>query len=221
MTDFQYVLADITHIITCLYAMSIAIREPSPRDRLYKYPGIKVSHYEPDELRVQDMFPGAPEYLTRRLVKANLRRRQLLQINQGHHNKILGRIDDAELQHRQRTLAISELETTASQYESPSILIEARADCEAALPPTTVVSSAWNSHTTLSTFVERTDTKIRPEDNFETESEAEQSQTSYASSSGGTSHLYIPPLPSALNGRPSECPYCFLTIKPKDTPSWM
>lgn len=61
MTDFQYALADITDIITCLYALSIAIQEPSLRDRLHKYQEIQVSHYELYEnLRARDKFPVHP-----------------------------------------------------------------------------------------------------------------------------------------------------------------
>ena len=222
--DFDHLLSDITHIITCLYRFSMALQNPAPKDRLHKYKGIKVSHFAPyDTLYARDKFPHAPQYLQERLAKEIGRRRQLVKYYEQHHTKIKGKSEPvceemANRAIRQDTTIIKELAGTIEGVCGIKSL--ALVHSSSGRPPT--VSTALNSHTTLSTFVDRA-----PGANHDTlgivdtESEAGQSQTSFASSASGLGRLRIPCPPVAPAGAPFECPYCFSIIAPNTFHAWM
>ena len=100
--SFEHLMLDIVHIITCLYKFSIAIQSPAPRERLHKIALINVSHFENWDIQhINGMFyPVDPENnfrieeeLSKRLGKANTKRRQLLKYYEAHHKKIAKHID--------------------------------------------------------------------------------------------------------------------------------
>lgn len=84
--------------------------------------------------------------------------------------------------------------------------------------PSTIATTT-KSETTVSTFVQREQIAI------DALSEADQSQTSFASSVGGglQSYINVPPPPEdegAFGGNPFECPFCFSIIRVTDHQSW-
>ncbi|KAF8417841.1 hypothetical protein EV426DRAFT_352449 [Tirmania nivea] len=86
-TDIEYVVSNTTHIITCLYNLSMIIQSPAPRDRLHKSQAIPIAHFLPYEKQhMQDKFPQAPTFLVERLARANVARRQLLKYFQRLHD---------------------------------------------------------------------------------------------------------------------------------------
>ncbi|KAA8894845.1 hypothetical protein FN846DRAFT_785837, partial [Sphaerosporella brunnea] len=94
-SELEEYFLEITHIITCLYELSITIRNPSPRDRLEKSSKINISYFESyDIAHVSAKFPNAEEYLCTQFGRANTRRRQLLRYNEQHHKKIAARYHD-------------------------------------------------------------------------------------------------------------------------------
>ena len=61
-SELQSLLNDIRHIITSLYNISIAIRNPVPQERLGKFAAIDVSYFKRWGIdRIKHKFPGAPE----------------------------------------------------------------------------------------------------------------------------------------------------------------
>ncbi|KAF8243706.1 hypothetical protein K440DRAFT_589332 [Wilcoxina mikolae CBS 423.85] len=97
VSELEECFLEITHIITCLYELSITIRNPAPRDRLAKCSKINVSHFESfDVAHVSEKFRCAEEYLCVQFGRANTRRRQLLIYNELHHKKISGRYEKPE-----------------------------------------------------------------------------------------------------------------------------
>lgn len=93
-SELQGLLKDIRHIITSLYNVSIALRNPQPRERLAKFAAIDMSHFKPWDIdHIKQKFPRAPEYLIQRLGEANCKRRQFLEYYKNHHDKISRYID--------------------------------------------------------------------------------------------------------------------------------
>ena len=102
LSELENLMLDTTHIITCLYKFSITIQNPAPKERRHKIALIDVSYFEHWDIKhinekfgqvdPQNKFRVA-EYLTRRLGKANTRRRQLLKYYESHHKTISRHID--------------------------------------------------------------------------------------------------------------------------------
>ena len=213
-TPFEDCLNEISHIITCLYKFSIAVRNPTPRDRFEKCAHIDMSHFEDfDVSHVAEKFPDidGKNYLIQRLGKANTRRRQLLRYHEKHHQKIAG--------HRHAANGADVFETQAKtyphQFEGDSV----------GQPNTEFTQTA----TTVSTFLQPTAQgyhETSPIDAEETRSAGGLSQTTYNSSSssegsGGQLRVPDPPTNNPFDGVPFQCPYCFTLISPNSQMSWM
>jgi len=72
-TPYEECLAEISHMITCLYKFSIAAQYPTPRDRLEKCADIDMSRFEVFEVaHVTEKFEAMEgnNYLIQRLGKA-------------------------------------------------------------------------------------------------------------------------------------------------------
>lgn len=81
-------LHDIGDIITALYRLSMAILNPSPRDRPTNFDKMDRSCYETFKIIILEKFPSAPEYLVKRLADANTRRWQTLECLKEHHEEL-------------------------------------------------------------------------------------------------------------------------------------
>lgn len=58
-TELQQAFMDIVDIINCLFKLSIAIRNPSPHDRLVKAAVVDTAFYEEWDIQhVKNKFPG-------------------------------------------------------------------------------------------------------------------------------------------------------------------
>jgi len=207
--DFMTLINDISHIITCLYKLFIAIRDPAPRDILHKLASIDVSHFELwDVQHISNKFLLAPDFLAQRLGKANTKRRQLLRYRQQHHNKIARYID---LPPQDSLEPLQLKKRNYNEMNDPYL--------EAKGPGT--VSTALKSQTTVSTVKPK---EVRPVIH-EGGSDAGHSQTSYATSNDSAQHrrIHVPPPPNfdaAYDGQPFECPYCATLITLDSMRSW-
>lgn len=198
-TELQEQFKDISHVITCLYRFTIAIRSPAQRDRLQKCAFIDVSHYEFFDIQhASNKFPGVEQTLLDRLGKANSRRRQLLIYHERHHTKIARYIDAPA----QPTAGRHE----DTEYQDLSKIAETL-PTHVLNPSPSTIAPTINTYTTVSTFVQG------PVRLIDTGSDAGQSQTSYATSSGDDTRckLRVPPPPNSA-GEPFECPYCFTIV---------
>lgn len=207
-TELQEQLKDISHVITCLYRFTIAIRSPAQRDRLQKCAFIDVSHYEFFDIQhASNKFPGVEQTLLDRLGKANSRRRQLLIYHERHHTKIARYIDAPA------PTTVDRLEET--EYQDLSKIAESL-PTDVVNPSPGTIAPTMNTFTTVSTFVQG------PVRVIDTGSDAGQSQTSYATSSGDDTgyKLRVPPLPNT-DGEPFECPYCFTIVDIDGSKAWM
>lgn len=212
-------MMDIGHIITCLFRLTISIQNPSPRDKPAKFAAIDVSHFEEyDFNHVSAKFPSAPQYLIKRLSRANTKRRQILKYMEQHHQKLAhdyeqssltdGRHPDLEQvgQHAMKDEGSGEddISTRETEHISQSVAGD--------------TATVANTHTTVTTFVEDA---FRGEDTEEMIADS-QSVTSFATSAGSDiteSRLRVPAPPNAGTDdedEPFQCPYCFLITVPRN-----
>lgn len=239
LTDFEYLVLDITHIITCLYRFSIAIQNPAPKERLHKIALIDVSHFKDwDVQHIIEMFhPADPHnnfrvdgFLSERLGKANTRRRQLLGYYKSHHEKISKHIDDPPSS--ASVIEGTELPTvmvpTGEGAPAPQMLPNperAATVCTMAMSQTTVPTikpepkkgdeAEWKLPQTPYA-------KLRQAVEVE-QNDDQLSQTSYATTINHKMRIRVPSPPdeiAAFDGEPFECPYCFTITEIRDRQDW-
>ncbi|KAI5777176.1 hypothetical protein EDC01DRAFT_624436 [Geopyxis carbonaria] len=136
-------LFKIKTIITCLYRLSITIRNPALRDRSQKYARIDLSHYEQwDIRRVADKFINAEDFLTTRLGKANTKRRQYLYYEKIHHENIAEMNDDGLSSFaKSQTTATAFIPTPNTTFDEGTMAEEAMSQTTLATTMTTSVGS--------------------------------------------------------------------------------
>lgn len=82
---------DISHIVTCLYKLSITIQNPASQHRVENFSKISMEiHRGLDTQHISDKFPLAADYLVQRLANANIMRRQFLEYYKKNYEKIKG-----------------------------------------------------------------------------------------------------------------------------------
>ena len=113
--ELEDCLLSITNGVNCLYNFSIAIRNPTKRDQSFKWKSVdRFCYTKYDIEHVRNKFPKAQEYLVNRLGEGNTQRRQLLEYNNLHRQKIAApEFDDNDT----RTIAFTS--TTVPTYVSP------------------------------------------------------------------------------------------------------
>lgn len=217
LSELEYLLSDITHIITWLYKFSIAIRNPAPKERLHKIALINMSHFDYwDMMHIDDKFrPVDPQnnfrvakYLSERLAKANTRRRQLLKYLEAHHQKISQYIDDPFLSNS------STIERNQLANASKSVMSIAEGGSASTLEKIPTSKSVTTVPTVKTEQQHAVKTK-RDEDQL--------SVTSYATSTNHPMRICVPPPPNenaAFEGKPFQCPYCFNIIEITSRQDW-
>lgn len=87
-TELKQISASVKNIVTCLFRLSMAIREPAPDSQLKRSITIDKSYYESHDVQhVQAKF-GRDDFLTERLGRAISGRRQYLAYREEHHRKL-------------------------------------------------------------------------------------------------------------------------------------
>jgi hypothetical protein len=188
---------EIRHSISSLFRLAVVIQNLSSRDRLERMERIDVSAYKSYDINhIKEKYPLSEKsgYLSERLGKANTKRRQILQYNEKHHQKIVGAVEGTDAMVPGGNGDILGFHESDYMSEAASTNMQ------------TMVSTVYEDN--ISSFY------YRP-DNDDNQSETGYSQTSYASSSGsafGSSSLRVPPPPAGYDGEPFECPYCFQIV---------
>lgn len=220
LSEFECLMSDITHIITCLYSFSTAIQNPAPKDRLHKTALFDSSYFEGLDIKhVQKMFrPMDPQssfkiakYLSERLGKANTKRRLLLKYYRAHNKEIPQYIDDSRIaiERNESSKPVTSTMESGSLRAATNILDLNRA---------ATVDTTTKSQATLPTI------KLRLSQANESEQDEDQlSQTSYATSTNHAIRIHIPSPPiddAAFRGEPFKCPYCCNIIKVRSRQDW-
>ncbi|KAI9772000.1 MAG: hypothetical protein M1840_001288 [Geoglossum simile] len=208
-TEIQLLFRDLNEIITCLYKLSITIRNLVPRDLVLKATVVDVSHFETwDVKHVEERFPLANPALTERLGKANTKRRQIFKYLEKHHKKFSRNLD-----------SLMPLETfsstdAASPGRDGQMLSGEHDTATTAIATPSTNATTTNTQTTVVTFVEIGE-EVFVDDRA--------SESTFASSEGvdDESCLHVPSPPNgALDGEPFECPYCYEMMKVSGVISW-
>ena len=227
LSDFVFKLDDIANIISCLYNLSVAMRQPVPQDRLQKYAAIDLSHYEFfDKQHALEKFPNAKPHLIERLGNANTQRRQYFKYRLLHHEKIakgLEYIGPATSGHKS-TLpgldgAILVPQSTHTHHDADPIQGRSVTNEGAG----TVVTAAKTS-TTIS-IVSKSAVVRSVLDTIEVESEGGKTATSFGTiiEGGNVKLLKVPDPPDAdrlFAGNAFQCPYCYSLIIVKNSKAW-
>jgi hypothetical protein len=205
-TPFSETKTQISHIITYLYRLSIAISSPAPQDRLERMTSNSMSYFETfdiDHISNKYKFDEKNRYLLDRLGKANTKRRQLFKYYEDHHQRIIGRRPTSpEAGSQPGSPGVENFEMDENDYYQsdgvPSVM-----------------------DTTVHTFYDgnRKSSAIEPL-NLDSRSETGFSRTSYASSAADSDNLRVPALPEEAKTGPFQCPYCFIIVETGDRASW-
>ena len=218
LSEFDYLMSEITHIITCLYKFSIAIQHPAAKERLHKIALPDISYLEDLDIRhIDRMFcPMDPlnnfrvaRYLSERLGRANTKRRQLLNCYKAQSKETPPYIDDSPSSNE-----VNYTFKSTSTREGGSVT-----DSRKTLDP----KSATTGYTKMKpqTTVPTINIELSQEDKLE-EDEDRRSQSSYASSTSHAVRIRVPPPPTdnAFKGEPFKCSYCFNIIKIRSRKDW-
>ena len=94
-TELKHILTTIRSTVTCLFRLSMAIRDPAPNTQLRNFITVNKSYFETyDILHVQSKFPQAEIYLTERLGRAMTGRRRYLTYREEHHQKLAKNVEE-------------------------------------------------------------------------------------------------------------------------------
>ena len=216
--DIIFLLDDVKHIISCLYNLSITMRQPVPLDRLQKYAKIDLSHYTLfDRQHARERFPSSPEYLVTRLGDANTKRRQYFQYQLSHHKKIARHIDE-----RAQNVTLGN-----DAYHHKSIVSSADPTQQlerVPAPQDPIACSVTNAApllATISIIPQDTATlgKAATLDDAEIQSEGGQTATSYGTAAEPKEYIPLHEK-SVFNGNAFQCPYCYSLIRVQSERAW-
>ena len=216
-SEFEGLMSDISHIITCLNNFSTAIQNPAPKDCLHKISLVDISYFEILDIKhIDKMFcPVDPndrfkvaKYLTERLGKANTKRRQLLIYYKAYLKKI-PRYADHSTSSRvsMERYELTNTSIPTMEYENSRVLAKIL-DLKKAATVYTMTGSQT---------IEPASQKITIE-----QDEDQLSLSSFSTSTNHTMRIRVPspPIDNAFRGKPFSCPYCFNIIKIRSRQDW-
>jgi hypothetical protein len=88
-TELEQICADLVEINTSLFRLSMNMRKPTAYERFLKARSLNASYYyQFDKDHVRNKFPKAKAFLCTRLGRANSQRREFLEYQRSHHEKL-------------------------------------------------------------------------------------------------------------------------------------
>jgi hypothetical protein len=89
-TELKQLSASIKNTVTCLFRLSMAIRDPAPNTQSRSFITVDKSYFQNHDIQhVESKFPQAAGFLTERLGRAISGRRQYLSYREEHHQKLV------------------------------------------------------------------------------------------------------------------------------------
>jgi hypothetical protein len=93
-TELSQLIASVKTLITSLFRLSMALRNPAPNSQSTSTISMDKSFYEQHDIQhVIEKFQNAPHYLAERLGRALSARRQYLSYREEHHKKLTKNIE--------------------------------------------------------------------------------------------------------------------------------
>ncbi|UKZ89703.1 uncharacterized protein TrAFT101_004742 [Trichoderma asperellum] len=178
-------------VVESLIRISIAIRTPASVDRYAKAEKVNVDHFYPtDKGHIDELFPKAVPILRERLLRAVLSRRRFLQYTQEHKEKLAMEAPFQQDEKRDETLLAEEKSEFADTMATP-------------FSPDILIDD------------------ITPIGVSDSASDGAASDVSDSSSIRSDMSARVPPMPPmGQEGKPFECPCCFLMIEAKNRGKW-
>ncbi|KAM3426385.1 hypothetical protein NHJ13734_009490 [Beauveria thailandica] len=181
--------------VDSLKRLSIAIRTPASVDRYAKAKNIDIDYFGPsDKGHIEHFFPKADPVLQDRLLQAVLRRRRFLKYSADHKEKLARQValePDQEGDETQETLFAGAESEFADTVATPFSPHDVDMD---GIVPMGISDSASDGAST---------------------------NASDTSSLRSDMAARVPPMPPASeNGKPFECPCCFLMIETRTRKQW-
>ncbi|KAF2728682.1 hypothetical protein EJ04DRAFT_503670, partial [Polyplosphaeria fusca] len=116
-TELKQLFASVQITVTCLFRLSMAIRDPAPNSQSRSTITVDKSYFEEHDIQhVQAKFPKADEFLTGRMGRAISGRRQYLAYREEHHRKLTKNaerigLEEARTEHTTNSTEASPLPT--------------------------------------------------------------------------------------------------------------
>ncbi len=214
VSELSQLLLAVSEAITSLYKLSIAIRNPTPRDRYAKAASSTPIDVSYDIGHVYEKYPQirSKAWLLEKLGRAITRRREFLRYREQHREKIGGKIRPSTGLDERHELAETRRRFTYVEAQSP------------VGGPVVGVEAHSISHSQLASTKATTYVANLNGETLGTQSIAGRSETSFVTSiADDDSHSVrqIPDPPKeSVNGMPFECPYCFTILAIKNTTHW-
>ncbi|KAF2016663.1 hypothetical protein BU24DRAFT_423040 [Aaosphaeria arxii CBS 175.79] len=93
-TELQQLNASVKNTVTCLFRLSMSIRDPAPNSQYRSTIIVDKSYFEAHDIQhVRAKFEVEDNYLSERLGKAISGRRQYLSYREEHHNKLAKKVE--------------------------------------------------------------------------------------------------------------------------------
>ncbi|KAJ4289654.1 hypothetical protein N0V90_010983 [Kalmusia sp. IMI 367209] len=93
-TELKQLLGSIKTSVTCLFRLSMAIRDPVPDSRVHGTITVDKSHFEEHDIQhARAKYPECAVYLSERLGRAISGRRQYLSYREQHHQKLAKNVE--------------------------------------------------------------------------------------------------------------------------------
>jgi hypothetical protein len=93
-TELKQLSASIKNTVTCLFRLSMAIRDPAPNTQSRSFITVDKSYFQHHDIQhVESKFPQAARFLTERLGRAISGRRQYISYREEHHQKLVKNIE--------------------------------------------------------------------------------------------------------------------------------
>ena len=93
-TELKQLFAGVKNIVTCLFRLSMAIRDPAPNSQSRSTITVDMSYFEEYDIsHVKAKFPVGSSFLTERLGRAISGRRQYLNYREQHHQKLAKNVE--------------------------------------------------------------------------------------------------------------------------------
>lgn len=216
ITELQQRALDVNDIVSCLYKLSVAIRNPAPSDRLAKSALIDTSHFVSWDVRhVTEKYPGAEPSLVNRLGEANAKRRQLLKYMEKHHGKLARKVDVLP-KIEEPTKDENDIPTDVPKVLQPhgGKVEDTQSQPATVRTAPSALATTVNTQTTVATFLE-------VEDDMAMEDTQSETSSATSASTNDDGALRVPPPPKgAMENEPFECPYCFDMMTIRSMISW-
>lgn len=178
-------------VVESLKRISIAIRTPASVDRYEKAKKVNIDHFFPtDKSHIEELFQKADPVLRDRLLQAVLSRRKFLRYAREHKERLAKEVAFPQDEETDEMLFAEEKSEFADTVATPFSPVNFMDD-------------------------------IIPTGIFDGDSDGAASDISSSSSLRSDMSIRVPPMPSMCQeGKPFECPCCFLMIEARNREEW-